>query len=107
MQCVPLALHTFEHALLLSTWPMPVPYVGQTRHCHGTLDADEASVQDPVWQEAHSRISALTGQIAKACVQSPLELREVAMTSIQMAQRPQDFGLDAEHAADFCLKLMS
>ena len=64
-------------------------------------------VQDPGWQEAHARISGLTGQIAKACVQNPLELRAVAMASVQMAQRPEDLGLDAEQAADFCLKMMS
>ena len=60
-----------------------------------------------MWREAHANISSLTGQIAKACVQNPLELRAVAMAAIQMAQRPQDLGLDAEQAADFCLKMMS
>ena len=60
-----------------------------------------------MWQQAHVDITSLTGEIAKSCVQNPLELRAVAHAAVQMAARPYDLGLDAGQAADFCLKLMS
>ena len=60
-----------------------------------------------MWQQAHADITSLTGEIAKSCVQNPSDLRAVALAAVQMAARPHDLGLDADQAADFCLKLMS
>ena len=68
----------------------------------------QLGVQDPTWQEAHSRISGLTGQIAqRPAFRAPWSCVQWPWPGIQMAQRPEDLGVDAEQAADFCLKMMS
>lgn len=61
---------------------------------------------DPVWQMAYERLQGLNGELVKACVQNPLEYRAVAQAALQFATRPHDLDIDAQQAADFCVKLM-
>ena len=61
---------------------------------------------DPAWQAAFGRLQEVNGQLAKTCVQNPLEYRAVAKAAVQFAARPHDFGLDAQQAAEFCAKMM-
>lgn len=63
-------------------------------------------LQDPVWHAAFQRLSELNGQLAKSCIQNPLEFRSVASTAVAFGARPHDFELDAEQAVDFCTKMM-
>ena len=63
-------------------------------------------VQDHVWHAAIQRLSELNGQLAKSCIQNPVEFRSVASSAVAFGARPHDFGLDAEQAVDFCTKMM-
>jgi hypothetical protein len=65
-----------------------------------------APAQDPVWWAAHEALSGVNAQLAKACVQNPLEYRAVASAAVAFAARPHDFGLDAGQAAEFCARIM-
>ncbi len=55
---------------------------------------------------AHDRLAAISGQLAKSCVQNPLEFRAVAVAATAFGARPHDFGLEAEGATEFCSKMM-
>ncbi|KAK9803026.1 hypothetical protein WJX72_005333 [[Myrmecia] bisecta] len=77
------------------------------------VDAQEAAkpctpvpVKDPVWDASFTQLSALNGQLAKSCVQNPLEYRTVALAAVQFGSRPHDLGLDTEQATEFCTKMM-
>jgi len=61
---------------------------------------------DPVWKSAHDALQQVNSQLVKACVQNPLEYRAVAQAAVQFASRPHDLGLDAGHAAEYCMKMM-
>ena len=61
---------------------------------------------DPAWRAAFDRLQGLNGQLVKGCVQNPLEYRAVAQAALQLAARPHDLGVDAQQAADFCVKMM-
>ena len=61
---------------------------------------------DPAWRAAHDQLQGLNSQLVKACVQNPLEYRAVALAALQFAARPHDLGLDAQQAAEFCVKTM-
>jgi predicted RNA methylase len=61
---------------------------------------------DPVWKSAHDTLQQVNSQLVKACVQNPLEYRAVAQAAVQFASRPHDLGLDAGHAAEYCMKMM-
>lgn len=61
---------------------------------------------DPVWKAAHDALHRANAELAKACVQNPLEYRSIAQTSVEFASRPHDVGLDASQAAEFCMKMM-
>ncbi len=61
---------------------------------------------DPAWRAAYDQLQGLNGQLVKACVQNPLEYRAVALAALQFAARPHDLGLDAQQAAEFCVKTM-
>lgn len=63
-------------------------------------------VSDPAWQAAFERLHGLNSQLVKACVQNPLEYRAVAQAALRLASRPHDLGVDAQQAAEFCVKLM-
>lgn len=67
----------------------------------------DVRMQDPVWQAAHEQADAVSGEMAKACVQSPLEFRKTALAALALAARPADWGANAQAAADFCCKMMS
>ena len=62
--------------------------------------------QDPVWEAAFTQLSALNAQLAKACVQNPLEYRATAIAAVAFASRPHDHSVDAEQASEFCTKMM-
>ncbi len=64
-------------------------------------------MQDPAWHAAYKQLAELNGQLAKSCVQNPLEFRSVAAAAVAFGARPHDFGLDAEQAAEFCTKMMA
>lgn len=61
---------------------------------------------DPAWRAAYDQLQGANGQLVKACVQNPLEYRAVALAALQFAARPHDLGLDAQQAAEFCVKTM-
>lgn len=61
---------------------------------------------DPAWRATYDRLQGLNGQLVKACVQNPLEYRAVAQAALAFAARPQDLGLDAQQAAEFCVRMM-
>ena len=61
---------------------------------------------DPLWKAAYDAMQGVNSQLVKACVQNPLEYRDVAQAAVQFASRPHDFGLDAGQAAEFCMKMM-
>jgi hypothetical protein len=61
---------------------------------------------DPVWKAAFDQVQEVSGQLAKSCVQNPLEYRAVAEAAVRMAARPHDLGLDAQQAAEFCVRMM-
>jgi predicted RNA methylase len=61
---------------------------------------------DPVWKSAHDTLQQVNSQLVKSCVQNPLEYRVVAQAAVQFASRPHDLGLDAGHAAEYCMKMM-
>lgn len=61
---------------------------------------------DPAWRAVHDQLQGLNSQLVKACVQNPLEYRAVALAALQFAARPHDLGLDAQQAAEFCVKTM-
>lgn len=61
---------------------------------------------DPAWRAAYDRLQGLNGQLVKACVQNPLEYRAVARAALAFAARPHDLGLDAQQAAEFCVRMM-
>ncbi|KAL4447971.1 hypothetical protein ABPG75_005190 [Micractinium tetrahymenae] len=63
-------------------------------------------LMDPAWKAAFDRLSGLNEQLVKACVQDPLEYRAVARAALALAVRPHDFGVDAQQAAELCVKLM-
>lgn len=91
---------------------------GQRRDGGGAGEADAPGVPqsqpcptgvplvDPAWQAAFDRLQGVNGQLAKACIQNPLEYRAVAEAAVQFAARPHDLELDAQHAAEFCVKMM-
>ena len=64
-------------------------------------------LQDPAWHAAYKQLAELNGQLAKSCVQNPLEYRAVAAAAIAFGARPHDFGLDAEQASEFSTKMMA
>lgn len=64
-------------------------------------------MQDAVWETAFQRMSEINGQLAKSCVQNPLEFRSVASAAVAFGARPHDFGLDTDQAVDFCTKMMA
>ncbi len=64
------------------------------------------TAQDPVWEAAYTQLSALNGQLAKACVQNPLEYRATASSAVAFASRPHDLGVDVDQATEFCTKMM-
>jgi len=61
---------------------------------------------DPVWKSAHDSLQQINSQLVKSLVQDPLEYRAVAQAAVQFASRPHDLGLDAGHAAEYCMKMM-
>lgn len=60
-----------------------------------------------MWESAFKRLSNLNGQLAKSCIQNPLEFRSVAGAAVAFGARPHDFGLDNDQAVDFCTKMMA
>jgi hypothetical protein len=60
-----------------------------------------------VWDAAHNEIAALNGELAKACVQNPLEFRAAALAAVKLGSRPHDLDVDVRQAAEFCFKMMS
>ena len=48
----------------------------------------------------------MNGQLAKACIQNPLEYRATALAAVQFASRPHDLGIDAQQAVHFCTQMM-
>ena len=66
----------------------------------------ETCAQDLVWEAAYTQLSALNGQLAKACVQNPLEYRATASSAVAFASRSHDLGVDVEQATEFCTKMM-
>lgn len=63
-------------------------------------------VVDPAWKVAFEQMQEVSGQLAKSCVQNPLEYRAVAEAAVRMAARPHDLGVDAQQAAEFCVRMM-
>lgn len=63
--------------------------------------------QDHVWEAAYKQLAELNGQLAKSCVQNPLEFRSVAAAAVAFGARPHDFGLDTDQAVEFCTKMMA
>lgn len=61
---------------------------------------------DPLWKAAYDRLSGVNEQLVKACVQNPLEYRGVVQAALALAARPHDIGVDAQQAAELCVKLM-
>ena len=64
-------------------------------------------MQDPICEAKHDQLLKLNSSLAKACSQSPLEYRKVALAAVQLGSRPHDVGLNVEQAAQFCCKMMS
>ena len=62
--------------------------------------------QDAAWEAAFAQLSELNGQLAKSCIQNPLEYRAVAGAAVAFGSRPHDLGLPAEQAAEFCIRMM-
>lgn len=75
-----------------------------------SVDLNERStgvpITDPIWKASHDALQEVNQQLVKACVQNPLEFRAAALAAVQFACRPHDVGLDAAHAAEFCVKMM-
>jgi hypothetical protein len=61
---------------------------------------------DAAWKAGYEQLQGINGQLSKACVQNPLEYRAVAEAAVRFASRPHDFGLDAQQASEFCVKMM-
>ncbi len=65
-----------------------------------------AAAQDEVWEASHKQLAEVNGQLAKACIQNPLEYRATALAAIEFASRPHDLGVDAQQAVHFCTQMM-
>ena len=66
-----------------------------------------SDVQDALWEATYGQLSELNGQLAKACVQNPLEYRAIAGAAVAFGSRSHDLGVDVEQAVEFCTKMMS
>lgn len=62
-------------------------------------------LMDPAWKAAYDRLGQFNGELAKACVQNPLEYRATAEAAVQFASRPHDLGVDVQQAVEFCGKM--
>lgn len=59
-----------------------------------------------MWEAAYVQLSELNGQLAKSCVQNPLEYRAIAGAAVAFGSRPHDLGLHTEQAVEFCTRMM-
>lgn len=62
---------------------------------------------DAAWDVSRQRMESMNDSLARTVVQSPLEFRRASAAAVELAARPQDFGLDAGHAARFCQRMLS
>ena len=69
-------------------------------------ESHRVSMQDAAWEASHQQLAEMNGQLAKACIQNPLEFRATALAAVQFASRPHDLGVDAQQAAHFCTQMM-
>ena len=46
-------------------------------------------------------------QIARSCAQDPSEYRKIASAAVRIGTRPGDYGVPAEEASKFCVRMMS
>ncbi|KAK9863045.1 hypothetical protein WJX84_000363 [Apatococcus fuscideae] len=76
--------------------------------CSGTSSAMHTGVplKDVAWEASHKQLAEMNGQLAKACIQNPLEYRATALAAVQFASRPHDLGIDAQQAVHFCTQMM-
>ena len=88
----------WRHTAFLLHLPSAVPLLQAKRM--------RLNAQDPVWAAAYEQLSALNAQLAKACLQNPLEYRATASSAVAFASRPHDLGVDVEQATDFCTKML-
>ena len=46
-------------------------------------------------------------EIARSCAQDPSEYRKIASAAVRIGTRPGDYGVPAEEASKFCVRMMS
>ena len=69
-------------------------------------DQISVSAQDAAWEASHKQLAEVNGQLAKACIQNPLEYRTTALAAVQFAARPHDLDIDNQQAVHFCTQMM-
>ncbi|KAK9863942.1 hypothetical protein WJX84_003683 [Apatococcus fuscideae] len=63
-------------------------------------------LKDAAWEASHKQLAEVNGQLAKACIQNPLEYRTTALAAVQFAARPHDLDIDNQQAVHFCTQMM-
>ncbi|GAX74162.1 hypothetical protein CEUSTIGMA_g1611.t1 [Chlamydomonas eustigma] len=61
---------------------------------------------DPLWKIKYEDVKALSEGIFCTAKGDPLEFKSIALSTLKLATRPQDFGVDADFASMLCLRTM-
>jgi len=115
------------------TWQQAVQYVEELRVCAGDkmpliashdtygikFEFNDAELKnraaartgvpawDPSWHVAHEALNEVSSELTRAVMQNPMSYRIAAETAVALGSRPQDFNIDADEGAEYCLRFMS